>query len=155
VRQRLKNATGADSEAFAKEILDQFAKAYCPAKEDGPNVFGIVEAAEALVDMRPNDAVEGMLISRFLAIHKHSMGLLSLMASDIQVPQAVEVYGNMAIKLSRLGNETIDALNKHRRREEQRVIVQHVNVESGGKAVVGNVLAGEGGVENSGVRPHG
>jgi len=48
-------------------------------------------------------------------------------------------YGNLAIKLLRLHNETIETLGRYRRGGEQKVTVQHVNVNEGGKAIIGNV----------------
>jgi len=50
-----------------------------------------------------------------------------------------------AIKLLRLHNETIEALSRYRRGGEQKVVVQHVNVNNGGQAIVGNVEARGGG----------
>lgn len=49
-----------------------------------------------------------------------------------------------ATKLLRLHNETVEAINKYRRGGEQRVVVQHVQVNEGGKAIVGGVLNGGG-----------
>ena len=53
-----------------------------------------------------------------------------------------DFYVKDAVKLLRLHNETIEALNRHRRGGEQRVIVQHVNVEGGGQAVVNGSFNG-------------
>ena len=39
----------------------------------------------------------------------------------------------------RLHNETIETLSRYRRGGEQKVTVQHVNVNDGGKAIIGNV----------------
>jgi hypothetical protein len=44
----------------------------------------------------------------------------------------------------RLHNETVEALNRHRRKGTQNVVVQHINVSDGGKAVVGGVFEGGG-----------
>jgi hypothetical protein len=55
-----------------------------------------------------------------------------------------EFYMKSAIKLLRLHNETIDALNRYRRGNEQKIIVQHVNVDNGSQAILnnGNMVAG-------------
>ena len=39
----------------------------------------------------------------------------------------------------------VDTLTRYRRKGEQKVIVQHANVNDGGKAIVGNFQNGGGG----------
>ena len=53
-----------------------------------------------------------------------------------------------ALKLIRLHTETVEAINRYKRKGEQKVIVQHVHVEPGGQAIVGAIEArGEGWVK--------
>jgi hypothetical protein len=61
-----------------------------------------------------------------------------------QSSQGVDLNINRATKLMRLHNETLEALNRHRRKGEQKVVVQHVNVNNGGQAVVAGEIAGGG-----------
>ncbi len=49
-------------------------------------------------------------------------------------------------KFSRIYAQQVEALDKHRRKGRQTVVVEHVHVNDGGQAVVGSVLAGRGGV---------
>lgn len=70
------------------------------------------------------------------------------------IPQC-EFYMKNAMKLFQLHNETVEALNKHRRGGEQRVVVQHLNVNEGGKAIVGVLNGGGGQQQKSGEEPHG
>lgn len=65
--------------------------------------------------------------------------------SDIASRMWYETHMNYAIKLLRLHNETIETLSRYRRKGEQKVIVQHVNVNDGGKAIVGGNLGIGGG----------
>lgn len=51
----------------------------------------------------------------------------SIAKNCTMIPQA-EFHTKTAIKLLRLHNETIEALCRYRRKGEQRVVVQHVNV---------------------------
>ena len=53
----------------------------------------------------------------------------------------IEFNMKCAIKLLRLHNETTEALARYRRKGEQKVVVQHVNVNDGGKAIVGNMIS--------------
>jgi len=69
------------------------------------------------------------------------MNYLFQLKSNKNLAQS-EFYLKNAIKLLRLHNETIEALGKYRRGGTQNVIVQHVRVNDGGKAIVGNMIAG-------------
>lgn len=93
-----------------------------------------------LAAMEPKDAMEGLLVSRMLAMHDQGMVFLNKAAIATQ-DQMCDLYVNMATKLFRLFNETLDMLLRYRRKGEQRVIVQHVNVNDGGKAIVGTVVS--------------
>ncbi|MDA9226431.1 hypothetical protein N9P29_00865 [bacterium] len=48
-----------------------------------------------------------------------------------------------AEKLMAVYAKQIEALNKHRGKGQQKITVKHVNVESGGQAIVGNVETGK------------
>lgn len=100
-------------------------------KEDLPKEMQLV--LHELGEMAPRDFVESALASSFLALHRRGMSLLG---------GAGEMNLNLSLKLLRLRHETLEALLKWRRRGEQRVIVSHLNLESG--SVVGNLLAGGG-----------
>ena len=47
-------------------------------------------------------------------------------------------------KLADICTEQVEALDKHRRKGQQTVVVEHVHVNDGGQAIVGNVSAGRG-----------
>ena len=50
-----------------------------------------------------------------------------------------------AQKLMALYAQQVAALDKHRGKGQQKVTVEHVNVHSGGQAIVGHVETGKGG----------
>jgi hypothetical protein len=52
------------------------------------------------------------------------------------------MYLNGASKLLTRHHETLEALLTYRRKEEQRVHVEHVHLHDGGQAIVGNVRLG-------------
>ena len=60
-------------------------------------------------------------------------------------------YGD---KLVRSFAALTDALNRHRGKGQQIVRVEHVTIEAGGQAIVGNVSQGGGGYKESEDRPH-
>jgi hypothetical protein len=103
-------------------------------------------AAQALADVAPQDATEARLCMQEMALYAQGMQYLSLAGSQSKIIQSEHCMKN-AIKLLRLHNETIEARSKYRRGGEQRVFVQHVNVEGSAQAIVnnGNMIAGGGG----------
>ncbi len=100
---------------------------------------------EALIAMRPNDYQEGMLCSRIVTLHEHAMICFSRAAHPDNTVMTNNY--NIGIKLMRLANEHLDTLNRYRRKGEQKVTVQHVNVNEGGQAVVAGEFTGGGGTQ--------
>ena len=68
-------------------------------------------------------------------------------ADVFEVDGLIEAHNNQlkfAIKLLRLHNETVETLSKLRGGNDQKITVQYVHVNDGGKAMVGNFQAGGG-----------
>lgn len=99
---------------------------------------------EALQELKPKDYVEGMLCTQLATLHIMGMQFFNFaMKTDKRFHQDPDL--NNAIKLMRLQHETLEALSRYRRKGEQKVLVQHVQVNDGGKAIVGNNLTAGGG----------
>lgn len=133
-------ATGTSDLAFGQLLVGKTTSATCldENKEDSDYLetrFNSV--ANVMNSLNPQDAIEGMLISRLVALHVQSIQYLGCAANNEQSAQSRDLSTNRSVKLSRLYNETLDALMRYRRKGEQKVIVQHVNVNDGGKAIVG------------------
>lgn len=94
-----------------------------------------------LLSMNPKDEIEGMICSRLPVLNNQAMHFLSKATTSGISENRVDLYINRATKLIRVFNESLDALSKYRRNGEQKVTVQHINV-NGGQAVVGNVTTG-------------
>jgi hypothetical protein len=96
-------------------------------------------AANALVaGINCKDVVEGMLATQMVAAHIAAMACLSRAASanDYNIHDRNVKY---AAKLMSIYGRQVEVLNKHRGKGQQKVTVEHVHVEAGGQAVVGNV----------------
>lgn len=61
-----------------------------------------------------------------------------LSAGSDNIPQ-LEAREKAFNKLARTFTAQVEAMRKHRTGGKQTVVVQHVNVEDGGQAIVGNV----------------
>jgi hypothetical protein len=100
--------------------------------------------AKTMHALEPKDEIEGQLIAQLIILHEHSMSWLGRAMRTDQASFA-NVCLNGASKLLARHHETLAALLKYRRGDEQRMHVEHVHVYNGGKAIVGNVGAGDGG----------
>lgn len=98
----------------------------------------------AMLGMYPKDIIEAQLCSRLLILHSKAMYFMNK-AMNSEYTDVVDLNINRFTKLMRLHNETVETLNRHRRKGEQKVTVQHVNVNKGGQAVVASEFTGGGG----------
>ena len=94
---------------------------------------------DALMSLKPGDEIEGMVMAQMIAIQEAIMECFRRAWGDKQHPRLQQDYLNQAGKLSRTYTRLLDALNKHRGKGQQKMIVEHVNIRAGGQAVVGNV----------------
>ncbi len=141
-RANLCAATGTGGDKAGLAILSSTMSAM-PINATGDHASTIQVTQEALTSMKPNDIFEGMLCSKLLILHNHAMDYMSHASNPDAKLQTQEMYLNRAIKIMRLHNETQEALNKHRRKGEQKVVVVHQNVQvnDGGQALVAGELA--------------
>lgn len=145
LRSSICSATGSASEKYGTMILNQTVTAFFDNKEvkDVINNDNIIR--EALLSLAPSDPIEGMLCSRLIALHNQAMNFMSRTTNSEQTTAGVDMNINRSTKLFRLYNETLESLTKYRRKGSQTVTVQHVNVNSGGQAIVNGELNQGGG----------
>lgn len=143
VDQEFNRSTGAIDRSFGIKLMHKYLSCTEGANDKEKAVSEINSYLVTMNALEPADEMEGMLCTQILSLNEASMKFLSLMCRTEFLERA-EKYCNMASKLMRLHNEKIEALARYRRKGTQQVIVQHVNVESGGQAVVGAVNQGGG-----------
>lgn len=138
-------ATGAKSSTFGTMLLNSCLSAG-GLKLDKMKKNEAEEVLNAILDtlhsLKPSDEIEGMLITRLISINFLISNSMNLSVIENQSIDGQELYINRYSKLMRLFNETLETLMRYKRKGEQKVIVQHVNVNDGGRAVVGNFEAG-------------
>lgn len=96
-------------------------------------------AIASVVEIEPRDSTELMLATQMAAIHNASMDMLRRAMLSDQTFEGIEGFANLANKLMRTYTAQVEALNKYRTRGQQKITVQHVNVNEGGQAIVGDV----------------
>ena len=98
--------------------------------------------------INPNDPIEAMLAAQMAAVHRATMTFARRLAHVETIPRqdSAERAFN---KLARTFTTQLEALNRHRGKGQQKIVVQHVNVSDGGQAIVGTVEQGGGVKEKS------
>jgi homoaconitase/3-isopropylmalate dehydratase large subunit len=89
-------------------------------------------------DIKPRDQLEAMLASQMACVHIASMTFARRM-NHTQTTHHQDSAVNAYNKLLRTFTSQMEALRKYRTGGEQKVTVQHVQVNEGGQAIVGNV----------------
>ena len=137
----LRDRIGATEPGFFFPYLAQLTSALSRgSKPDADAVnFGLAVAA----GIQPRDQVEAMLAAQMAAVHMATMTFARRLANVDNIPQqdSAERAFN---KLTRTYAKQMEALKRYRTGGEQKVTVQHVTVNDGGQAVVGNVSKGGG-----------
>jgi hypothetical protein len=106
------------------------------------------ELMSLMAELQPQDGFEGMLISQMAVIHEQAMNCYRKASKYKSSSEMFINLQNQGIKSMRLYAQQLEALDKHRRKGNQKMIVEHVHVHKGGQAIVGNVNQEGGGVKN-------
>lgn len=96
-------------------------------------------AIAMLDELEPSDGQEAMLTAQMVAVHLAAMDCYARASLPGQTFAARELNLKHAGKLTRIYAEQVAALDRHRRKATQTVVVEHVHVHDGGQAIVGAV----------------
>ncbi len=103
----------------------------------------LVKAIDMFNDFKVEDGIEGMLAVQMIGTHHAIVECLRRAMIPDQPLSAHKVYLSQAERLMRLYARHLAAPDKHRGRGQQNITVKHVNVASGGQAIVGNIDTGQ------------
>ncbi len=135
----LMEALGTAEPDFFEGLLGQLANAGTQGRavdERGLNfMLAMIKGVE------PKDQVEAMLAAQMAVVHMATMTFARRLAHVETLPQqdSAERAFN---KLARTFTAQVEALKRYRTGGEQRVVVEHVHVHEGGRAIVGTVNQG-------------
>ena len=101
-------------------------------------------ALAMMEEIGPRDGLEGMLAAQMIAIHNLALECARRAALPNQTLDSMSAEVSRVAKLTRTFTAQMEALQRYRTGGRQKIVVQHVNVESGGQAVVGDVSGGRG-----------
>ncbi len=97
---------------------------------------------EMVRDIQPRDSIEAALAVQMINVHGVTIEMMKRAMLEEQSVDGVSNNVNRVTKMSRLFIAQMEALQRYRSKGQQTIQVQHVNVENGGQAVVGNVNTG-------------
>lgn len=134
----LAEALGTTDGDFVNGILVQLLNA---VKRDGKvkeTDFNFM--LSVIKDIEPRDQLESMLAAQMAVVHEAAMTMARRLGNVEDIRQQDSAINGLT-KLTRNFAALLDAHKRYRHGGEQRVVVQHVNVNDGGQAIVANVAA--------------
>jgi hypothetical protein len=140
----LKRLGGSQSDDWNNVIVNQTVNALWINEDQKESQFKAV--ASALFEINPRDPIEGMIGAQLLAGHNAAMECYRRAMLPGQDFEFRRENLNQAGKLSRTFATLLEALNRHRGKGQQKVVVEHVHVYKGGQAIVGHVGTPGGGL---------
>jgi hypothetical protein len=120
--------------ALARQVC-----ALVPTAARKPDLQGVKGALSLVQGIGPKDDLEGLLAVQMVGAHNLAMEFLKRASAEGQSPVLIEANVNHATKLMRTFTAQMEALNRHRGKTGQQMVVGNVNVGEGGQAIVGTV----------------
>jgi hypothetical protein len=135
---RLKDALGTSSSAFVEVSLRQLQSA---AQAPGSGVSATcVNSALAMIEAAaPQNEIEGALAVQMACTHAASMSVLSQFGGGGAGERRVTALASAAARLLQAYAGQVETLRRLRHGGSQFVRVEHVHINEGGQAVIGNV----------------
>jgi hypothetical protein len=130
----MQNALGASNKVFMDGLLSQVAKATGAEIKEADLNFMV----SFINGIEPRDQVESALAAQMATVHMAMMNSMEdfRLARNLTLQDAAERGFN---RFARTFTAQVEALKRYRSSEEQKVTLQHVSVNDGGQAIVGNV----------------
>jgi hypothetical protein len=135
----LMQALGVTDFDFLAGIIGQVSNAGSKGRE--PSEEGANFMLSVMCGIEPKDQVEAMLAAQMAAVHMATMTFARRLANVETIPQQDSAERALN-KLARTFTTQIEALKRYRSTGQQKVTVEHVTVQAGGQAIVGNVSHG-------------
>ncbi len=134
-------ATGTNDPGLAQRLINQvFETLWMPAElSDEERLQHIRSAIAAMRGIKPQDEVEGMLATQMVATHAAAMECLRRSMIREQKFKGRDNNLRHAAKLMSIFAKQLETLNRNRGKGQQKITIEHVNVEYLGQATVGDI----------------
>ena len=96
-------------------------------------------AFEQMISMDPRDAAERMLATQMVTAHTTAMDYLDLAEG---APLLRDRYRSEAAKFMNIYTQLLASWSKYKGKNQQKIVVERVNVNEGARAIIGNVGGG-------------
>ena len=136
--RRLNNALGTTSSDFVNASLFQI-QAAARSPLGGISELSMNAALAMIEAAAPKDEIEGALAVQMACTHTAAMAVLAKLDVAFATERRVAAFGSAAARLMRAYAMQVEVLRRLRNGGQQFVRVEHVHVNDGGQAVIGNV----------------
>lgn len=120
---------------FVRMILCQFAYSNSIEEVKQETIDNFLQIANGV---KPNDHIEALLITQMVTTHNAVMRCFKIVANTESIDKMNLVY-NSANKLLRSYAKQMEALSRYRSKGNQKIMVEHIHINSGGQAIIGNI----------------
>lgn len=110
-----------------------------PSSDYDERAQKINSAISAMRGINPKDEIEGMLAAQMVGLHNSAMECMRRAMIKDQTFEGRNYGISQATKLTRSYAALVDSLQKYRGKGQQKMTVEHVHVNAGGQAIIGNV----------------
>ena len=143
LKKVIEGVSGAKNPTLNTELVNQaLASLWMPGGiSEDQNQERAIAAMVLLKSIKSENEIESMLATQMVGTHSAAMECLRRAMIPQQTFEGREQNLKHAAKLLSIYTGQMDALNKNRGKGQQKVTVEHVHVEAGAQAVVGNVQA--------------
>jgi hypothetical protein len=131
----LKKALGTTDDFFVQGIIRQLIRSTPNGRVDEDQLNFMLSFIK---DINSRNPLESMLAAQMVTVHVATMTLGRRLADAESLPE-LDSAERALNKLARTFTIQMEALQRYRSGGEQTVTVQHVSVNEGGQAIVGNV----------------
>lgn len=141
-RSELEAATGTQDWDLMHLILNQISRnVSMPDHLNDEECRHLIHSSlAALRGIAPQDEIEGMLACQMVSVHNAAMECLARAMNQEGSIKERDHNLRYAHKFLSLYGKQLETLNRNRGKGQQKVTVEHVQVQDGGKAIVGNVV---------------
>jgi hypothetical protein len=136
--ENFKKQLGTDSQKMAMHLITQLAS-IVHKRGDADPAEAVALGLALQNAIQPKDELESLLASQMVGAHHLAMEFMGRALQSCQPVEQVSANVERATKLMRTFTAQMEALNRHRGKGQQKVTVEHVTVNQGGQAVIGNV----------------
>ena len=136
--RRLSKALGTTSSDFTNAALFQI-QAACRSPFGGISELSMNAALAMIEAAAPKDEIEGALAVQMACTHTAAMAVLAKLDIAFATERRIAAFGSTAARLMKAYATQVEVLRRLRHGGHQVVRVEHVHVNDGGQAVIGNV----------------